>query len=447
MTNAETKTQRIDRLLWHTDLRTRPRLEAAAVYVTRLVYALLRDLTQGQLNLQAMSLVYTTLLSLVPLLAVSFSVLKGFGVHNQIEPMLLQALSPLGDKGVEATERIIGFVDNMQVRVLGSVGLIALIVTVVMLIQRIESVFNQTWRVTKPRPFAQRFGQYLTVLMFGPVLFFAAVGVTASVSRMEVVQTMMHLPLLDFLLDQLSHLIPYLMITLVFAFVYVFVPSTRVRLWSAIIGALVAGVLWQTIGWLFANFMVSSTRYTAVYSSLAILILFMIWIYIAWLILLIGASIAFYHQHSEYLASRTGELHLGNQMRERLALTLVGTIAAAHRNAEIPPPTDEDLARELGVPLVNVELVLTMLTESDFVAPTTGDPPRYVPVHASDQITVKAVLDAARHYGDKGLHCRGIDPLPGVADVERRVDQAIEQALAGKTLADLGAQLDQQAGP
>jgi len=106
----------------------------------------------GQLNFRAMSLVYTTLLSLVPLLAVSFSVLKGFGVHNQIEPALLNLLAPLGDKGLEITDKIIEFVDNIKVGVMGAVGLGLLFYTVVALMQKIESAFNYTWHVQKKPP-------------------------------------------------------------------------------------------------------------------------------------------------------------------------------------------------------------------------------------------------------------------------------------------------------
>jgi membrane protein len=273
-----------------------------------------------------MSLVYTTLLSLVPLLAVSFSVLKGFGVHNQLEPMLLNALEPLGEKAVEVTQSIIGFVDNMQVRVLGSLGLAMLLYTVLTLIKKIEQVFNYTWRAEEGRPFAQRFSQYLSVLLIGPVLFFSAVGLSASVRSSAFVDTVLSIEPFGTLIDALSRLVPFLLLAFAFAFIYVFVPNTRVRFRSAMIGALAAAFLWQTVGWMFARFMVSSTQYTAVYSSLAILILFMIWVYIAWLILLIGASIAFYHQHPEYLTIRSRELRLSNRLRERLALLVAGHI-------------------------------------------------------------------------------------------------------------------------
>ena len=97
---------------------------------------LARDLAQGQLTLRAMGLVYTTLLSIVPLLALSFSVLKAFGVYNQIRPMLLNFLEPLGEKGIEITARIVQFIENVNVGVLGSVGLALLLYTAVSLVQK-----------------------------------------------------------------------------------------------------------------------------------------------------------------------------------------------------------------------------------------------------------------------------------------------------------------------
>ncbi len=143
----------------------------------RILYVIVRDLVQGQLTLRAMSLVFTTLLSLVPVIAVSFSVLKAFGVHNQVEPLLFGFLEPLGDKGVEVTNQIIGFVDNIKVGVLGAVGIAMLIYTAVSLIQKVEDTFNYTWHVQRSRSFATRFSSYLSVIIIGPVLVFSSLGV------------------------------------------------------------------------------------------------------------------------------------------------------------------------------------------------------------------------------------------------------------------------------
>ncbi|MDH3871262.1 MAG: YihY/virulence factor BrkB family protein, partial [Gammaproteobacteria bacterium] len=133
--------------VWGDDLRHLGGLRKVLVFILRVLHMLFRELLGGQLNLRAMSLVYTTLLSLVPLLAVSFSVLKGFGVHTKIEPLLYNFMTPLGPKGIEVADRIISFVENVQVGVLGSVGFALLIYTVVALLQKIEAAFNFVWQI------------------------------------------------------------------------------------------------------------------------------------------------------------------------------------------------------------------------------------------------------------------------------------------------------------
>jgi membrane protein len=433
--------QHIDALLWSRRLDEMPPWQAFPTWLGRLTYALTRDLTQGYLSLQAMSLVYTTILALVPLLAVAFSALKGFGVHNQLEPLLLKALAPLGEGGIEITTQIISFVDNMRVGVLGSVGLAMLLYTVISLVQKIEQVFNFTWRVEKQRSFAQRFSKYFSVMLVGPVLFVSAVGLSASVGGNPFVQSIIAAKPFGEVWETLGKLGPYLMISLTFGFFYVFVPNTRVHVISALVGALIAGVLWELIGGAFSYVMASSTRLMAIYSSLAILILFMIWIYIAWLILLIGASIAFYHQHPEYLRIRSRDLQLSNRQRERLALVLAAHIVLRYEAGQTPWRSDE-LAQALGVPKSNAERMLSVLEDAGVLIRTAGDAPGFVPARSPDTISVKSMLDAVRCFEERESGCHGSPPEGEIGRIELDIDHAINQALGGRTLRDLAQAID-----
>lgn len=442
MSRNTPRAKRLDTFLWADRLDDLPPWRRRLVWSGRVVHALIRDLTQGYLSLEAMSLVYTTLLSLVPLLAVSFSVLKGFGVHNQLEPLLLQALSPLGERAEEATGAIIGFVDNMKVGVLGSLGLVLLLYTVITLIQKVEQVFNHTWRVEVHRPFAQRFSQYLSVLLIGPVLFFSAVALSSSLRSFAVVETVLSIEPFGTLVDTLGRLLPYLLLALTFAFIYIFVPNTRVRLASALIGGLVAALLWQSVGWMFARFIVKSTQYTAVYSGLAIVILFMIWVYVAWLILLVGANVAFYHQHPEYLITRSRDLRLSNRLRERLALLVAGHIARNYLRGG-PAWSGEALSETLRIPKTNTQRILDLLVREDFLVRSGDDPPRYLPAHAPESILVKTLLDGVRCFEEQESGCRGTAPDQGILQIETRIDGALGQALGKMTLKDLAETLSE----
>ncbi len=436
MTTIDQISRDLDRLLWQTDPAVLASWQRHMLVAARMVHALGRDLTQGYLTLQAMSLVYTTLLSLVPLLAVSFSVLKGLGVHNQIEPILLKALEPLGSQGAEIANTLIGFVDKTQVGVLGSVGLVVLLYSVISLIQKIEQVFNSTWRVERARTFAQRFSRYLSVLLIAPVLFFSAVGATASLRSTDLVKRIVAVEPMGFLVESIGHALPYVLITVAFAFVYLFVPNTRVRVHSALVGALVAGVLWQAVGFVFATFMVGSTKYAAIYSGLAILILFMIWVYIAWLIVLIGANIAFYVQYPEYLATRSRDLRLSNRLRERVALMIGGRIAYNYYTGA-PPWSAEALSHAMQLPGTNTERVLGMLETGGFVIQTASRPPCYVPARAPETIRLTRLLAHIRRHEEIVGGFRAARPCGVIADVEQRVDKAVIGALRGMTLKHL----------
>ncbi|NOY62478.1 MAG: YihY/virulence factor BrkB family protein [Gammaproteobacteria bacterium] len=381
--------------LWHADLSAASTARSLRIRLTRLAYVLYRDLTHGALNLRAMSLVYTTLLSLVPLLAVSFSVLKGFGVHNQIEPLLQELLDPLGSKGDEIGTNIMQFIDNIKVGVLGSLGFALLFYTVISLISKIEDAFNHTWRIDTPRPFMQRFSYYLSTLLVGPVLIFAAMGVTATMMNHSLVQQVAAIEPFGTLIIIGGQLVPYLMTIAAFFFVYIFLPNTAVHFRPALIGATIAGLLWKTAGWFFTAFVASSGEYDAIYSGFAVLIVFMIWLYVSWLIFLIGAQIAYYCQHPEQVRYWKTSNKQSVLFQERLLLSLIHLIGKRFIEGQ-PALSQEALSHHLEVPQKLLEPTLTLMEKAGFITATAGDVSHYVPARDLANTSLYALLNAVR---------------------------------------------------
>lgn len=436
---------RIENAIWGVGGEPSPPWRRRLLRLLRIALVLARDLAFGQLTLRAMSLVYTTLLSLVPLLALSFSVLKAFGVYNQVEPVLLNFLAPLGEKGNEITARIMQFIANMNVGVLGSLGLALLLYTAVSLMQKIEESFNFIWHVSQLRSFGERFSRYLSVLLVGPILVFAAMGITATVASMALVQDLMSLGPLDRLTQEIGRVMPYVLVIAAFTFIYSFIPNTRVRLGPALAGGTVGGILWQTAGWAFATFVASSTQYAAIYSGFAIVILFLIWIYVSWLVLLFGASVAFYTQHPEYLVAEAGEPRLSNRMRERLALVIMGR-AVEHFNAGRPGWTLQQLTHQLGVPMHAVQVVLEALESSGLLARSGDEPPAYLPARDPSSITVGQMLESVRAAGeDRFVKPDALPAPPQVEKALQRMGEALRTSLGEITVRDLAAPVPERA--
>jgi membrane protein len=410
-----------------------------ALRAVRTVLSLARDLSHGQLTLRAMGLVYTTLLSIVPLLALSFSVLKAFGVYNQIQPMLLNFLEPLGEKGEEVARNIVQFIEKMNVGVLGAVGLGLLVYTSISLMQKIEESLNYIWHIPRPRRIGERFSRYLSVLMVGPILVFSALGITATVMNIDTVRELIAIDVLGQAAQVVSRLMPYLLVILAFTFVYMFIPNTRVRFVPALIGGAAGGIAWQSAGWVFAIFVASSSQYAAIYSSLAILVLFMIWLYLSWLILLFGAGVAFYAQHPEYLYARDGEPKLSIRMRERLALSAMSMVAGRFLAGE-RMPTLSEFARLLGAPMRPLQTVLDALERRELLVQSTEDPPTYILARDPSIILVTQVLEIVRAAGEERFYSPAglLIPQP-VDEVFDQMRRAVESSVGNMSLRELAA--------
>ena len=425
--------------VWAVNLAQLPPGRAYAVRVLRVGHTLTREFANGELNQRAASLVFTTLLSLVPLLAVSFSVLKAFGVHNDLEQMLVGFLVPLGDKGIELSARIMDFVDGVNGKVLGGVGLTFLMVTVVSLLHQVERAFNHIWRVRRTRGLFERFSGYLSVVMVGPVLLFAALGLTASVMSTSLVQSLVAIEPLGTIVKWLTSVVPYLLVIAAFMFIYIFIPNTRVRVRSAAVGAVVAGILWESAGWLFTSFVVSSPKYTAIYSGFAVAFLFMLWLYVSWLILLVGSTVAFFHQHPEYHGLSDRNINLSNRMRERMAMQAIFRIAQRHLHGRQPLPSGE-LSLELGVPVAALDGVLQELRRRNLLVEVSGDKVAYVPARDLSTIRVDEVWNAIRGaHETRWLSSDRMKIDEATSDMMSKIDDAVSNVIGTTTLKELVA--------
>jgi len=312
MTNISKNTinNKIKTFLWASSWQKSALPIRITIGVLRYIYALLRDVFRGQITLHAVSLVYTILLSVVPVLALCFSILKGLGVHKNQEVINLldQFLQPLGSKASEITENLLNFVENLRGDLLGLFGVLFLFFIALSLIRKVENSFNSIWEIEGHKNFAKRLTEYVGALVIAPILMLSALALGTTISSHHLTQQASQIVPIGYLVQNFGKIVPTLLVIGTFTFLYKFIPNTKVKFKHAITGGAIAGFSWSFVGFLFANFVANSTRYTAIYSSFAILVMFMIWLYISCIILLIGARLVFYFSHSQHL--KHGSIHI-----------------------------------------------------------------------------------------------------------------------------------------
>jgi len=398
----------------------------------RYLYALLRDLLRGDLGLRAMSLVYSTLFAIVPVIAVAFAVLKAFGFHRELEPILYEFLKPLGSEGTALADGIMGFVENVQGTVLGTIGFVFLLYIIISMIQKTEEALNYVWHVERPRSLPRRVSEYLVVMLVAPVIAILAMVLLTRFEASDVLRQLYgqtggeaatHSP----------HFAPYALMIVLFVFVYTYLPNTRVRLVPASVGALFGGLVWVAVGALFARIVVYSTQTAAIYAGFAVVLLFLIWLYLSWLILLVGAQLSFYVQHPEHLRIGHEDVPMTNALRERLALSVMALVGerfiAGGERWDV-----SGLAERLDVPGTVLGEVITALAAHGLILDADDD--TVAPARDLGGIPLASILDAIRHETPDPRR-PAPRPVPAADDAARVADEALRSSMQERTLLDL----------
>ncbi len=397
----------------------------------QVAFAVARDLAQGQLSLRAMSLVYYTVISFIPLLALTFSVLKGLGAHNSMEPALLNLLAPLGERAEEVTSNIIVFVENVRVDVLGFVSLGVLIYTVLNMMQKIEAAFNFIWSVSEGRKLATRVSDYLFALIVSPLLIFVSVGISSYINTNFFAVYIESLLFGGTIIAIVGTLFAFFFMSMAFAFAYRFIPNTRVRFGPAFIGGMMTTIIWKAMGIFFQSVFANSSSNEIIYLAFFTIILVMIFIYLGWLVLLTGSSIAYYIQNPT-------RIHIGRQKprlsiadQENNALNVAFLIIKRFQ-AQQTPWSAMELSEHLRLNPIVVDDVLDTLLGIGFITPTDQDPQRFLPTGAVEKATLQSLWRQMRHYAPS---------TPVNSDIARPVPEVNEflQDLEEQAALELGA--------
>ena len=388
----------------------------------RLLFYTARGLVEHGTLVRSAALTFYTLMSLVPLLALVFAVVKGFGLADG----LVENLYELFPQHPETVDYIVGFAENALARtqggVVAAVGLVMLFWAVIRVFGSIENAFNNIWEVKVERSIARQWTDYIAVVMIVPVLWILANAAGDYVEQL--------LGLYDkWYFNTLSHLASMVVIWAMFTLLYLIIPNARVRFGSALMAGIVAGTIFLLFQWGYVYVQRWMTSYNAIYGSFAALPLFLIWMQTSWEILLFGGELSFAYQNISRFAEERESLRISYDQRRKVLLAVMILVARNFRDHGGTLSTDA-IRERLGLPTRIVNDILFQLVQAgQLIAVRNGDGERevaFAPAHDLSSITVYGILEAVERTGQTTLD---LGQTPELARMNREVEQLKQEVL------------------
>lgn len=352
--------------------------------VLRVIQLAIRGIIVNRATFTASALTFTTVLSVVPLLAFAFSIAKGVGGYDRlrtgvIEPFLESNLgpdtvdSPEAIRSLhEAIDKILELVSSTDVGSLGTLGLAILVLAVIRVLSGIEDAFNLIWGVRRARSWIRRVSDYISLAVATPLLMILSVAFTTAAQNNAFVEGIRARPALGRVLDTLFDLTPLAAICLGFTLLFLILPNTRVRPSSAALGGLVGGALWQLAQIGHVKFQIGMANYNAIYASFAAIPIFLAWIYVSWVTVMFGAEFAHAHQgaaHHRQMKNLDLSLRRNRDLLVLRACTELTRSFVAGRG----PIARDALADALAVPTAPLAESLEPVVDAGIVTETEID--------------------------------------------------------------------------
>jgi membrane protein len=403
--------------IWRIRLKDIPRSKSFFLKQLRIIVLAVRGFDEDRCQLRASALTFYSLLSIVPVIAILFGIAKGFGFQEVLEKELLEKFSAHQAVLVQVMGFAKSLLETTKGSLIAGIGLAILFWTVIKVLGSIERSFNNVWGVKNPRPWSRKFTDYITVILIAPLLFVLSSSITVFITS-QVTFITEKFALLGFfssLIFFLLKLVPYCIVWILFTFIYIFMPNTKVKFTSGLVAGIVAGSIYELVQWGYITFQVGVAKYNAIYGSFAALPLFLGWLQVSWLVVLFGAEISFSHQNVDTYEFEPDCLQVSMSFKKLLSLHITHVLVK-NFSAGKPPLTATMITQVLEVPIRLVRQVLFELTESGIVSAVVtddGENPAYQPGRDSDSLTIQYVIDA--------LEKRGVDSIPTAQTEELNV--------------------------
>lgn len=399
-------------------------------YLLKVVLHLYQDIVGDQILLRAGALTYVTVLSLIPLLAIGISMINVFGKSEGLARMLVE---PLAAGSPETIDWIVELVQNADFSGLGTIGGAVAFGTTILAIGNIEKAFNKIWGIRKQRTWVRRFSDYLTVLIVAPALLAMSISLGTTLNSQSLVQKMLTVPFFERTYEMGLQYVPFVAVCLSFAFLYLVLPNTKVRVVPAFAGGFFSATLFVLAQQLYLGLSVGTEKYSAIFGGFAKLPLLFAWIYICWVVVLLGAAVAYVVQNMGSLKAYVQDAERAEKASEALGLKIALSIARAFRSGG-KALTVSELAHVLNAAVDDIRSRLSWLEEAGVVAGREeNDLGRYQLARPADQISALEVW----HLGKGARRSKSEANGDGLSYFCEKIERAEKEAAGDLSVLDL----------
>ncbi len=390
--------------IWQVPLANLSPRRSFLIRQLRIFSLAIRGFNEDKVQLRASALTYYSLFSIIPIAGLAFGIAKGFGLETFLEHQMRMTFS--GRE--EIYDWIMSFTQSLLQTTSGGmvagIGLIILLYTIMMVLGNIEESFNDIWQVKKSRSLSRKFSDYFAIMFVAPVFFILSSAATVFLDS-KLVSVSDSVALINYLSPVLRFLvgmIPYFLIWVMFLIVYLVMPNTSVKFKSALIGAIIAGTMFQMVQWAYLFFQIGVSRYNAIYGSFAALPLLMMWLQLSWLVVLFGAEIAYANQNVENYEFEAESQRISFFNKKLLSLYVMHLIVHNFMQGE-KPMISAQIAHILQIPHKLVRSILNDLTDVGLLSETKTDHPKELGFQPSIDIGKVSVTMVMERLDKRGL--------------------------------------------
>jgi membrane protein len=359
-----------------------------------------QEFNNGKVNLQASSLSFYLLMSIIPIFAIVFAVSSGFGIAEYLRELLTRTFPDQQ----EVVNRLLMYAESALKDARGGwitgIGIGMLLWSSMSMFVRIEEALNSIWQAKRHRSWARRFSDYMSIMLIAPILLILSNSITVSF-HFYLDSTVEQFPFLGTIRPVMFNILPLFLIWTLFTLLFMVMPNVKVRFVPAMIAAIISGTVFYCVEQVYIYSQVSISKYNAIYGSLAAIPLFLLCARIGWQIVLFGAELSFAYQNIDSYEDEIKEQENINYINSTiLAVYVLKNIADVFKAGD-PPKLVSRLSEELGLSVRSLNLIIKTLITCGLILEvnTAHKDDAYVPAMDLNKLTLKLVLSKLENLG------------------------------------------------